>query len=261
MVCCNSGSLTRTWIRFAIVGAALLIPVAHASALIDLVLVPSNTVSTLGCDDIIEVDLVARSDDTSTQLFTGVDVILNWDTVAFEFLGEQNCFPPGGAMCPWISDGFFPDADGLNNNLDDGDAFYTAFGQLGMPAQAPPQGMVVTTLRFRARAVTAGSTLSTPATAGMFAMTAVVGDDGSDVTGDISSTTNSIVVENCSCELGDVDLNTLIEAADLAAAVDVLLGINTNPQAIAGVDADCDNDADGDDLQPFLNFMFVWLGL
>lgn len=246
---------------FAVVAALALSLPSPARADVDLVFSPSRNFATLGCDEIINIDLVARANAGANELISGLDVILVWDSAALEFLGEFNCIPPGGGGCPWLGDGFFTDADGINDNLDDGDAIYSAFAQLGAPATVTPAGLVVTTLRFRARAVSAGADLSIAATMGMFAMTVVLDDASADVTGDISSVSTSVIVQPCSCAVGDVNEDGEFTTADFGAAVDVLLGLDTDPDHIAAVDANCDTFANGDDIQLLIDFLYTALDL
>lgn len=66
-------------------------------------------------------------------------------------------------------------------------------------------------------------------------------------------------VTACSPEVGDVNQDGQITEADVAAAVDVLLGLDLTPSHVAATDANCDGVADGDDIQPFLEFVLEFI--
>jgi hypothetical protein len=65
-------------------------------------------------------------------------------------------------------------------------------------------------------------------------------------------------VEPCSPYVGDVDFDADVEAADVAAAVNVWLGFDTEPSHVVAADANCDGFANGLDVQPFTDY---YLGL
>lgn len=59
----------------------------------------------------------------------------------------------------------------------------------------------------------------------------------------------------CSPGVGDVNGDLSVDLADVAPAVDVLLGLDTEPGHVAAVDANCDGLADGADIQPFVDYL------
>ena len=139
--------------KHSVVGLVVLLLVIAASpaqALIDLEWRP---VSQEACpDDEILIGLYAVSDDDSEQSIATITVILIWDHDILELMGKID----NGSYAWLRSD--FPD-DGELDNLNppredgvpanDGNALYNAWMQFGNPAWAPPEGLLVTSFRFR----------------------------------------------------------------------------------------------------------------
>lgn len=205
---------------------------------------------------ILTVQLRARSSTVAPEQYTGLSVILEWDPTKLQFMEN---IPNVGPEYIWAFE-FYP-AGGLNPNYADGDASYYAGGQFASPPDAPgsaSNGMLVTTFKFKVLAPTNASTLVMVATrAGELTQTSDI--NANDTTGDISSVATFTVANACDCLLGDVDLDLSYTMLDIAAAVDVLLGNDVNPAHINAVDADCDGDADGADIQRFTDFMLLAL--
>lgn len=99
-----------------------------------------------------DVRLFAVSDDSTNQAIGGLDVIVGWDPSVVQLLGFTN----QGNGYNWLLSGFLY-TDGPNSRIDDGDAIWSAIARFGNPAFSTPQGLLVTTFRFRA---TAASPLS-----------------------------------------------------------------------------------------------------
>jgi hypothetical protein len=74
-----------------------------------------------------------------------MDIILLWDPDVITLVGVVDNGP-----YDWLTSGFTDDSvfDGLNDTFLDGNALYTAYAQLGVPAWAPPEGLLVTTFQF-----------------------------------------------------------------------------------------------------------------
>jgi hypothetical protein len=239
---------------------AMLISVFAASpatANVDLIFEPSLVFSPApNCtvDQILTVQLRARSNSASPEEFGGLSVILEWDPAVLEFMEH---IANTGPEYLWAFE-FYP-AGGLNPNYADGDASYYAGGQVFSPPVAPANntnGMLVTTFKFKVLAPTDGTVLRMIDTRA-FELTQVTDNNAADTTGDISSTATFKVADACDCLLGDVNLDLAYDALDIDAAVDVIIGVDTNPAHINAVDADCDGDADGADIQLFTNFMLL----
>jgi hypothetical protein len=140
---------------------------------------------TVGVGDIVEIDLLATSDDLTSQALSGLDAILQWDTSYLAFIGIDD----SNAGYAWFVSDFLPDPDGINTSVTDGQARYTALAQAGLPALATPTpGLLVTTLRFQALAETPATVLDFVPAVGAFGQTAVYDFDNpnQNVTGDIS---------------------------------------------------------------------------
>lgn len=108
---------------------------------------PSVRRANLG--ETIQLGLYAVSSDGTSPAITGIDAVITWDPSVLFLIGRVNNGP-----YPWAFSGFWNDLalDGLNATFSDGNAFLTAFGGPigGAPAHATPQGLLITTLVFRA---------------------------------------------------------------------------------------------------------------
>lgn len=168
---------------------ASLLPVGVApvaAAEIDLAFAPaSQTVPLNSVGHEFGIQLVMTTDGAMAQAMVVVDAIVDYDPGFLEFLGVDdtaNC-------CLWFFSGFLPDPDGINLDLSDGRFVYSALAQPGIPeAAAVAPGSIVTTLRFRALAVTSATVVSLVPAQGSFAETRVLLLPGEDQTGDISGT-------------------------------------------------------------------------
>lgn len=226
---------------------------------IDLLFSPSSQSAAPG--DTVEIDLIARSDSAVDQLFQSVEAVFTWDPARLEFTGVHTT-PPG----LWFVSGFLPDPGGLNNTFADGNAQFQGGVLFDVPAT--PAGTLLATFSFRALRPTCP-----PSTAIAFSPningseTLVIQSPFLDVTGDISSVAEVRICPPLPCataaaNYGDVDGDNAFTAADLVAAVDVILNYGSStpptPTEVAAVDGDCDGDADGDDIQPLTNFIYAF---
>jgi hypothetical protein len=199
-------------VRFAalaLAGSTAMAVQADDEGLVDLSFTPAYQTAQL--NDIIEIDVVATSDGASGQPFATLTATLEWDPLALEFLGNDD----SGADYTWFVSGFLNDPDGINDVLDDGDAIYNAWAQVGGEAVAPPQPQVltVTTLRFRVVSATGQSTLRYLAVMGDYAETQVLALGAIDVTGDIESTAVVTAGGSGSCP-ADLDGDSLVGVND-----------------------------------------------
>jgi hypothetical protein len=134
--------------------------------------------------------LVASTDSITVETISALDAILDWDP---GFLSLQGVSNPGGQ---WLSSAFLPDPDGINADLTDGEALYTALAA-GSPPSHPfvPPDLVVTTIEFIALAETAGTIVQLTPSAGDFGHTRVFGaGTQNDITGDISGTATVVII-------------------------------------------------------------------
>lgn len=128
----------------ALVAAGMLLLAATpATALIDVEWRPACQSVEPG--EMVEIGLYVVSDDETDQSISAMDIILLWDPDVIDLVGVVNDGPYA-----WLSSGFSDDSvfDGLNNTFLDGNALYTAWAQLGVPAYATPEGLHVTTVQF-----------------------------------------------------------------------------------------------------------------
>ncbi len=154
-------------------GSALLGMVFAApaeAALVNLSFYPPAQIVNVG--DTVEINLVATSTDPNTPMDIGaVDAILEWEA---GYLGTVG-YTAAHAGYAWMFEGFFNNPDGLNANLGDGNAMYTALAQVTQAAYAPgPPGLIVTTLQFTALAETPGTLVSFLPEYGQFSRTRVM---------------------------------------------------------------------------------------
>jgi hypothetical protein len=162
-----------------------LLPPASAQNLVDLSWDPAS--STAGVDEVVELRLVATSDGATGQPFSALDTILDWDPALLELLGFDNT----SSGYAWFVAGFLPDPDGINGDLSDGAALFTALSQASKPAVATPGvGLVVTTFRFKTLAPTPGTVVRFTPALGQFGLTRVLDyyQPGLVITGDTSAT-------------------------------------------------------------------------
>lgn len=144
---------------------------ARASASVSLDWNPTASITSTG--NIVSVSLYAASDSipTPNQAISSIDMIVNWDPAYLQLLGVTNDGPYA-----WSSSNFPNDVglDGVNNTWADGNAFYRAFGQLGLPATVTPSpGLKVTTFNFLALAETPSTLVTIPANFGSFTHTRI----------------------------------------------------------------------------------------
>ncbi len=166
-------------------GAFLLALAPLASAqLADLQLLPNDTYVDVG--DHIDIHIVVVSDSPASVDYSGIDALIDYDPFYVQLLGHDDTLSAEA----WFVSSFLPDPDGINADLTDGDALYTALASPGSPAVAPPGGAFVTTLRFLALHPTPATTVSFLPSSGSFGETQVYafGSPGAVVTGDISDT-------------------------------------------------------------------------
>ncbi len=235
--------------------------------------------------DIVRIGLYAVSDDPgANQSMAGLDVILSWDNACLQLLGVENNGPYA-----WLFSGF-PAADpfGLNEQVppQDGDGLYLAQGDFVLP-EATPDGLLVTTFRFRALAGTCGTVLGileaagtpltqtvvwsgvmpgTPITGVLGALTLAIdsgpcpfhGDmncdgmvDGQDVAPFVLAIIDPAAYAagyNCDLIRGDMNDDGLVDVGDLGPLLDALLG---TCGALKG-DVNCDRVVDGLDIRSFV---------
>ena len=219
--------------------------VSSADALINLEWRPDTQTVLVGAT--VEIGLYAVSDDPEMdQYILAMDVILNWDPDSLELVGVDNNGPYA-----WLFSGFpVGDVDGLNDTFADGDALYTALGQLGAGAWATPEGLLVTTFQFTALAETPGTTITILEDAGSYTHTAIWGSPGQDVHGTLGNATMTILAEP---PPGDCDQDLDVDLEDYATFHDCLDGPNGEPLAPECQCADLDEDDDVDlaDFQGF----------
>ena len=85
--------------------------------------------------------------------------------------------------------------------------------------------------------------------------------------GDVEATTvnsqpirvSANCVTPCGGGVGDVNQDQQIDTSDVAAAVNVILGLDTTPSHRAATDANCDGLVDGRDIQPLVDYLMGFM--
>lgn len=225
---------------------------------VDMILSP--TPQTKAAGQFVDITLSVRASGAIPEQFSGLDAILSWDSTKLQFVNADI----SGAGYPWYQAGFFVNPDGLNNppNPTAGKGMYTVFAAPGVPALAPvgPAALIVVKFRFLAIAGTPGTVVTLLPSFGTFSRTQVYGPTpGSIITGNIATSVTVKIVAPCSPTVGDVNGDSVINLADIDAAIAVYLGFDTNPAHIVAADANCDGLANGADIELFIEYVWIFL--
>ncbi len=219
---------------------------AELRAAIDLELRPVQSYVRVG--DTLNVGLYARSDSASNQAISAMDVLLLWDASSLQLTGVLNNGPYA-----WLNSMFFNDsgADGLNTSFADGDAKYTALAQFGIPAQATPSGLLVTTFVFEVTSPSAESEIDIPSALGSVSITAVYGHPNvaQDVTG--ARLSASIVICGAFAD-GDMNQDGLVDGRDLPAFVEAVFRESPTASDVCHGDFSGDSAVDLEDVESFV---------
>jgi hypothetical protein len=149
---------------------------------VDLTLSPPTQSTPEGCDAYVDVLLSA---DMPTEI-VAVDLILSWDPTELELV--QNISGPDD----WFVSGFLNDPDGINDDLTDGDALFTALAYPFGTVIVPPASVLVT---FHFKALDDGQVSILPSL-GVYGTTKVVGTTpGELITGTLSGPVSIVDVD------------------------------------------------------------------
>jgi hypothetical protein len=199
----------------------------------------------------LDIGLYAVSDNAGNQPISALDVILVWDPTVLELRGIQG---QGQYPYNWLFSGFPDDhqLDGLNNTWSDGNALYEALAQLGRPAYATPEGLLVTQFQFRKLRVGAATTITMPPSYGLYTHTVVYGTvPALPVTGTLTPVTLTPAPKgdlNCSGTVDFNDINPFVQALSDPAGWQA-----TYPGcALTNGDLNCDGHVNFLDINPFV---------
>jgi len=201
---------------------AFLPGVAHAD--VNLEWRPAYQEVTVGSN--VSIGLYAVSDNVQNQPIAALDALLSWDPSLVILTGRVNNGP-----YRWFASWFPADnqLDALNSSWLDGNAFYQAFGPLAPapPAEASPEGLLITTVTFEADAP-GEAVLSFLPDFGKYSHTRVLHGTktGMDVTGQLGSAT--VVVLDCGAS-SDVDEDCDVDVDDFGGFAECLLGPTVDP--------------------------------
>lgn len=205
----------------------------------------------------VEVGLYAVSDDDGEQPIGGIDAILSWDPGAIELVDKID-------NSPYIwSISWFPEDPGLESlNADcgadafcepysgmpfnDGDALYQSLMQFppNPPPYATPDGLLVTTMRFKALTVTPATEIGLLEAIGEQSTTVA---DTEDLGADVTGTLGSVVLSIAACgSWGDFDGDCGVDLVDFEQFEACLTGPGDTSAGSQCQAADFDSDGDAD---------------
>lgn len=225
-----------TNMRKLIVGAILValgMPAVRVVGAVNLELRTAQATVQVG--DLVEVGLYAVSDGLP-ETVRGMNVILQWEP-AFLQLDPVQPFVDNGPY-DWLLSGFLGDSamDGLNDALDDGDAYYQAVGNFVETAVATPEGLLVTTFRFNALGAAPTTDVNIPLALGNVTETEVFGEEaGVDVLGTVGPI--AVTIEAAQWGTLAIDDSSLLCGVSPGSTVTVLLTVSDLEQLIGGVQA------------------------
>jgi hypothetical protein len=188
----------------------------------------------------IRVALIAATADAGTmQDVAALDVVLNWDPLVIGLVETDS----SGAF-PWISSGFMANLDGLNDDLDDGDAVLTALASPSAPAVVSSSGLLVATLEFAAIAPADATPIEIVLQQGEHSRTRVLAPSPpqTDVLDSVSGTEVTIRA----CGTGDWDGDGEVDLADFAGFQTCYSGaeVSAAPFCACLFDVEPDDDVD-----------------
>jgi hypothetical protein len=169
---------------------------SSAAGPVDMGFAPGEQTVCVG--DIVSVDLVLTTSGAA-QGFHAVDALVGWDPGILELIGHDD----SNADASWLASGFLNDPDGINDDLDDGLALYTALALPGQAEAVPaaPNAFIVTTFRFEAIAATPLSLIDLVATAGVFGRSRVL-LNGLEITGTLGGAAEvTDIIPSCPADL------------------------------------------------------------
>lgn len=243
----NVAHLTLCLLAFLLLGLA-----EESTAVdVDLSFLPPAQVVEVG--ETVDIQLVATSAGLISQGVVALDAILLWDPSVLEL---QEIVSGGGF--PWFVSDFLTDPGGLNDDLTDGDALYTALTAPGTPVLVPPDpGLVVATFRFLALQDTSETEISLGATLGEFARTQVLFLFAEDITGDTSSVaTVTIGGSSPGFQRGDANNDGTLNIADAVWVLNYLFQDQPAPPCLDAGDANDDSGVDIGDAIYIISWQF-----
>lgn len=160
-----------------------------ASAAVNLEFRPFSSAVNLG--DTVELGLYAVASSETSELVSSIDAVIIWDP---SYLGEVSL--PYDPPEMWLFAAFSDFAlDGINDALDDGNALYTGWANMGEPIQVTQDGTLCDVFSFQTLAPAAHTSVSIAASFGQITYTSVLdGTAGNkDITGSLGSADVSVV--------------------------------------------------------------------
>lgn len=235
---------------------ALALGASSAAADINLELRPLSQTVPIG--QTVDMGLFAVSDNGEiTQTLSAADIVVAWDPAALRLLGLDQT-----GAAPLLLSGFpANDPYGLNEVVppQDGDGYYQVLAILGAPVEATVPGTLLTTLRFDALSLSAGTPVNIPASGGNPALNTTVFDGevpNTIVTGTLSGATVTIVPGPCPLP-GDVNGDAAVNGADVKAFVDCLLTGSTPAGNCDCADLDGQPGVSVQDISPFVAMLIA----
>ncbi len=232
-----------TWalVLLLITGGAFA-PIETLRAAVNLEWRPSVRRVNLG--ETVLLGLYAVSDDGTSPAIVGIDAVVTWDPSVLFLIGRVNNGP-----YPWLFSGFWNDSalDALNATFSDGNALLQAFGGPpgGALARATPQGLLITTLVFRAIGPGIRSGVYLQPSFGQYSSSRVYSGTvpGELLTGQLRS--SHVAIRVCGL-FGDANGDCEVDSADYATWSDCFTGpgVVAAPALCSSADLDHDGDVD-----------------
>jgi hypothetical protein len=180
--------------------------------------------------------------------YSATQVIVLWDPETVAFLGIID-----NSGYDWLSIGFPPDAggDGINLDLEDGDAWLQAWGSFGGFPEATPEGALIATFEFQLINEVRETEVGIPVRIGERTRTAVLSSQipGLDILGEVSDAYAGLP---CS-DSHDNDLDCDVDILDFAALQQCFTDFGGEASADCASVFDVDKDADVD-IDDYLDF-------
>lgn len=216
---------------------------ARADALVDLYYSPPAIVIPLEdmTPTVIEIDIMVASSTELNECFSSIDAIVTYDPAVLELVGSSDA----NSDYSWLQDGFITgDPDGLNDDITDGEALYSAFS-LGGADAVPAPGLIVTTLSFNVLSPSSGTVVSFTPSSGNFAATRVLGCLFDDVTGDITGTSNVRII-SCPNVGPDTDTDGFRDDCDNCPDIANPMQEDADDDGVGDVCDNCPDDANAE---------------
>ncbi|MHC5112352.1 MAG: hypothetical protein ACYTHJ_21045 [Planctomycetota bacterium] len=219
-----------------------------ALASVDLTLEPEDPNVAMGAN--LDIQLVARNDEEGMARVSAVSVVLVWDPEVIQLTGSSE-IEPG----TWLATGFFPDPDGINDALDDGDAVFTALASPANIVEIPMENMALAAFSFQAMTSMPNAQVVIQERLLEFGETAVFHADIPNL--NILGSVEGASVNILQCGSADSDVDSIVDMHDFVEFHACFTGVQTEASDYCACLFDMYGDADVD-LEDFADFQVLF---